>query len=479
MSLRFLLSNGATGHYEWGSLVVFFDAPVSARTLPNVLAGFAQGVALWETAAEFRATVALMHETVHYLQDALTGVGYWDYLVRRDTTGELLTLARDLSRKPKLSAPYHPQTLDAQTASQLQSMAQKLLMESVYVPAAILPAARRTQLINSIQVCTGAELPAGEEEPFLVENLLEGEAAATVCLQIYELRGSDRQGEITTDNSSLWKPDAMAPRYRSMLEVFFDMMHRVLGEDAARSLIENNPHGYLTTICQLLIFFLDLACAHPSPGLMEERHLSKQDYDPGIKLIRLTRQFQVLSESATRQFFHAFVAGDYLKMETLLLDQCPYPYEHSSEIYQDWAELFQKMMQQDDSRALRLRAECCRNRLAHPSACATKALWGFVEHHSPIFANTPTGFRAWGGNWDFIDRTEGMTQFVDIMKENRDLALADYFFERGGYVCPAAVLGVCDAAEAICCSGITQNSQFPPAPGCFVRKGLEEAGFVL
>ena len=477
MSVRFFLPNGSSGQYEWGSLLVYFDSPVYATTLPRIFASFAEETAMWNTAAEFRATVALMHETVHYLQDMLTGVGYWDYLVRRSSLSTLLSSARTLSRVPGLSVPYRDQAL---SVSEIENARNHIVTSSIYIPTARLSTGMRDDLVAAIRSVIAAEVPQGEEEAFLVENLLEAEAAAVVCLQILTLKRSKRQQEIGSDNSQLWLPDKMGDPYRSTLEGFFDAINRAMGDEATvQAVINSNPPAYMRTLCELVAFFLDLACAHPSPRLLAKLGLLKSDFHPGIKFLRLVRRLHELSDESTRDFFDAFNKSAYGVMEELLFKNGSFGYLPSRDIYEDWADVFQELAQNDNSLSLKLRLEACRSRLSHPSVCAIKALWGFLEHKIPIFVNTPNGFRSWSSKWEHLDPTEGATLLIDILYDEHRLALADYFFETGSYVCPLGTLHVCSAAESICCSGIMQNSQFPPEPGCAVRRNLVMDGFTL
>src|SRR5262249_35195111 len=107
MSSRFILPNGAIALYIWGSHVTRFSAlaPADTRTMPESLAGLTQELAHWSSNVDFRRKIAFHHEVVHYLQDLLTGVGYWDFLVRRNYAKKILGVARFASWLPGQSLP--------------------------------------------------------------------------------------------------------------------------------------------------------------------------------------------------------------------------------------------------------------------------------------------------------------------------------------------------------------------------------------
>jgi hypothetical protein len=65
------------------------------------------------------------------------------------------------------------------------------------------------------------------------------------------------------------------------------------------------------------------------------------------------------------------------------------------------------------------------------------------------------------------------------MQYNRDLALIDYYFDTGQFICPFAEANVCDAALAACRAGLTKPNQFPQTSDCLVRHSLETAGFKM
>jgi hypothetical protein len=407
----------------------------------------------------------------------LTGVGCWYYLIRRSSLDTMRDSARNLSHVSGLSLPYGSQALPA---PQIRDARDQLLNGSIYIPTTRLSTAQRHELIEAIRLCIGVDLPKGEEEPFLVESLLEAEAAAVVCMQILTLKRSQLQYEISRDNSPLWMPGKMGDPYSATLLLFFDAMNRAGGDEASvQAVINKDSLGVMGVMCRLAAFFLDLSCAHPSPRLLAKLGLSRSEFNPGIKFLRLLRSMQKLSDENTRDFFNAFSKDDYGAMEELLLKDGSFVYLPSREIYEDWRGVFQELAQNDDSRSLKLRLEACESRLSCPSACVIKALWGFLQHKTPIFANTPNGFRSWNDKWEYFDPTEGTTLLVDILRDENQLALADYFFETGSYVCPLGALQVCGAAESVCRSGITQNSQFPPVPGCKVRADLVADKFSL
>jgi hypothetical protein len=87
--LSWELHSETAAKYAWNSHLTPFAAltPVEKQSIPRFLAALFQGVAFWNTNADFRAVAALIHEVVHWLQDTSTGTGHRDFLTRRHGIG--------------------------------------------------------------------------------------------------------------------------------------------------------------------------------------------------------------------------------------------------------------------------------------------------------------------------------------------------------------------------------------------------------
>lgn len=493
MSFRFQLHAGDAGDYEWGSLAARFPpaTKVHKRTLVETLAGFASTVGPWKTEPEFRQMIAFMHECVHYLQDVLTGIGHWDYLIHRKHLSELITSARDLSWIPDSQVPYaesaySDQDIAAPFYSRIKEARQARLDDLIFVPTSKLPAKRRNELITALSSTPHVKIPQSVPEddylsPFFVESLLESDATATVWDQYltFEKVASADSEEIACQNYSLFHPGHMPIQYSSSLAFFYNALE--IDPKHVKNPDVTSAH-LVHAVMKMFKIFADLACAHPSPRLLNKVGASRIDYEPGVKFIRLVKAFRLLTTDEDQTFVEANSRGDTGTQESLLLGHCEYSYLRSKEVYEDWAQLFEEMIQESSNEAnavLRIRRQCCELRLTEPAACVAKNMWTIVNHTIPLFVLTPPGFTFHGFNFDHLDPDKQHRLISDLSFGNSDSALADYYLESGQFVCPLAEAKLCKAAKPVCLSGITESLQFPPAHECEMRKMLDEWGFDL
>jgi hypothetical protein len=98
--------------YRWGCLVLEASrlAPADAQVLKNVFAGTFAGTMPAETAAEQRASIAVLHELIHFQQDVATGLGAWDHVVTRDAYPRLVFQSKWLMT-PEMSHPFRESAL--------------------------------------------------------------------------------------------------------------------------------------------------------------------------------------------------------------------------------------------------------------------------------------------------------------------------------------------------------------------------------
>jgi hypothetical protein len=78
-----------------------------------------------------------------------------------------------------------------------------------------------------------------------------------------------------------------------------------------------------------------------------------------------------------------------------------------------------------------------------------------------------------------LDPTEGTILFADLMKNHRDIALIDFFFETGRFICPLVEGRICKVSIPACSSGITGLDQYPLSPDCTVRHSLQMNGWFM
>lgn len=472
MSLTFRLPNGEVGDYAWGSNVVRFThwAQVTKDTAIRSMAGLAQGLSSWDSNAAFRAMIAFHHEIVHYLQDTLTGVGHWDFLVRQRYILKLNTLARKYSYDQTLTIPYK--------SDAARSMISEMRGQLVMLPTPKVPVTRRNRVANELRSLGAEHLNPEQpiEQALLIESILEGEAAATVAIQLIRLvkRMPKPQLAIANQNRSLWAPYYMDKRYGQTIWFFLSSLDTVFGAGHDKSL----NGAYREIYYRLMVFFVDLGCAYPPPGLVEGSGLRPSDYEPGIRIARMFKTFLFLNDSETEQFMNAlFRENDVVRAETLLLKRCALPYLSSSRIYQAWADLFAQMMKSDDDRLLLLRHDACRRRVDDPSVGIHKDLFTAVDKQIPIYFMTPRGLNSHHFSLEHLESEEFSMMVGDLMRHNRDLASMDFFFEDGRFVCPLAEARMCSTRIPECTSGLGTLNQLPSSLDCRVRDALADAGW--
>ncbi|HKS26428.1 MAG TPA: hypothetical protein VJS44_01350 [Pyrinomonadaceae bacterium] len=478
MSFRFHLHANDVASYRWGSLLATYSpfAPVDTRTLPETIASFAAGVAAWKSNPEFRENISFIHECVHYLQDMLTGVGHWDYTVRRKSMRGVLGDAMLLTWAPQSRPPFTNESardeyMPTEILSEALETRESALDSFLFVPSPNLSASRMKDISGALAAAAGVkEVPQSDVEPLLVDSLLESEAMVTAWLQVSWLKMSDEQWEIAEQNRTLFNPLHMSSKYVDTFYNFYGSLSPAEGGET---------NTFVKLMLRLFPFFVDLSCAHPSERLLEQTSSSKMDYYPGLKFARLIRSFLKFTPAEDEKFYQAIYEKDVWKAEDYLLQHCEFPYMASRQIYEDWSELFTEMAKADDNRILRIRQQCSQFRLSDPSACVTKTLSFPVFNKVPIYYLLPTGIQSYGFSYDHIDPEEKAIYFADLMQYNRDLALIDYYFDTGQFICPFAEANVCDAITNACRTGITEPNQFPQRDACLVRHSLEAAGFKL
>ncbi len=485
MTLEFLLPNGDVADYWWGSIVTKFtlSAKVNRRTLVNTFVhSYSLGIAGWKTNAEFREFIAFNHEMVHYFQDLLTGIGHWDYLVRREYQPKLLTLARDLSWEQIESFLVGEEWNYPYCTDKVISLKKRLEDDLIYLPSSKYPPSRRAALAKAISSIPGMQIMSDEkpvEQAFLIENILEAEAVAITALQMFNILPSanNLQSEIAILHKSLFVPYYMSDQYATTIWFVLGSIKATFGINSDE--VEKNI--VITQMCfHVLTFLVDLACAHPSPYLLIRENLSKLDYEPGLKLARLLRVFLYLDVKETEKILELVLKDkDFLQAETMLLSKCKYPYLSSAQIYSDWCNVFTNMMEQDDNRILKLRYKACKYRVSQPNTFVYKDFGISIDAKIPLFFLTPFGLESNGFDWDYLDYDEWTMLTADIMRNRKELSLVNFFFGTGRFVCPLAETQSCDAATPNCFSGITATSQFPRAPNCLVRDGLEQASWLF
>jgi hypothetical protein len=315
---------------------------------------------------------------------------------------------------------------------------------------------------------------SGDEKPYLISSLLEGEAAAMVALQMFGLKMSNEQREISFDNRSLFAPGSMPEIYSSTIQEVSGIIEHYYSDFTEET--ESWEHFKFRLKMLLTVFFVDLACSYPPPDHVQLAR-SSMDFEPGIRFIRLLYAFQILAiKPKANDFISALFNGKFYEAEAYLLQECEFPYPRAIEIYQNWLTFFDNLLADDDNKILLFRRNCCDQRVKDFSAYVRKTPL-FLTNQSHLYWMTSRGLESVGSSLAYLDPHDKWEFVTEFLIHYRDLALADYFLETGKFICPLA--SVCEAATHYCLKGIYKNSLFPARPGCLIREGLEQAGFRL
>ena len=133
----------------------------------------------------------------------------------------------------------------------------------------------------------------------------------------------------------------------------------------------------------------------------------------------------------------------------------------------------------DDNRILGIRAEACQQRFSSDESWWSPDPIAMLWSRVPIYILTAEDMFHYNSGVAILDSNETMNTFVDIQRYNRDLRLAKFYSANEAYSCPLTKTHICSAARPECLTGLTTTAQFPAAPQCSVRDGLEKAGFAL
>lgn len=471
------------GVYLWGSLLPTFRplSPTSASAFGPNLAGLIGRVGTWKTPKEFRGWVSLSHELTHYLQDLTTGVGHWDHSVRTRTRSGLFSQALRLTG-PEVQFPMevlaasntYPYPPLSETLAKALALNQELREELLVVTGDTAPPARETALEErAAPLLTESSLA----RTYRIESLLEGEAAAVVIRQVLRTEeATEDQWEILRDNAEVWHPDQMLAEYG---ELWFDLVATVqtaFGVDFA-SMQDRDRYAFYELTGTLLGLLVDLACAHPSPQLLEETRADRREYEPGLRYVRMLAVLARMSPKEFEAWVSAFTEPDFERVEALLVEACGYRYIPSRVVYEDW---LAHLETGDELRWMELlRADACRIRLERPGAWIEKSPFTMVEEKVPLLIIGPEGISSIAQRWEHFERDAKSAIYRDLTQHAIMLNLSDYFYESGRYVCPLGLARTCEVATDDCRSGLRYTSKFPEHPDCRVREWLQSLGFYL
>lgn len=458
----FRLPNGELAHYQWGSSVIRLGylTPITKNSLIEFITSYLVSRANWVNDAQFRAHISLQHEAVHYYQDLLTGVGHWDFEIRRLMTPMLMGVGRQIT----VLGRDHPEV--AKNIREFRALLDESLL---YFPSDKLPLPRKRWLASAVVSLGGRPEDASWVE---IGSLLEAEAVSTTFILVLNLPKDEDQSQIALRHAPFYQPYAMPQQYQALWMEFAAIVREALPKtDDLIQIAELTSH--------FVRLFVDLALAHPSTRMVRDAKLDRTLYEPGLKLLYLMRAFHRLPDSANSTFIQAF-RDDPFEVEKLLLAHCQQHYLTSREIYSDWLDFFEQDLKQKEDPLVRLRADACRARLDFPLSAAHKSLLTSMELRIPLHAFTPQGPISYLFNRPVdLSTDEWRNLGSHILSANRDAALIDHFIDQEPFVCPLAEIRLCDAANEDCLAGIRRGDQFPAAQECEIRADLEERDFVI
>ncbi len=450
--------------YEWGSFVTRFNlAPFDKSKFRSILQGLGSGSTSWESSAQLRAHVGFLHELVHYLQDVATGVGHWDDYTRRNHLGSLFRWAVTMSEL----GYGHGDLNESGLSSAVRSDQNRLIENLLFVPTERTPADLLLRLSRALANANdGQPLPPNEIRALTLESILEGEAVATVFVQIAALKGSVERMGIVHENTDLLVPTTPDGKYTGSIgTVNAIFMHMFGGRPEPEQ-----TGGWLRMILSFAAYLFDLALAHPSPKHLERLEASRDDYLPGVKLLRLLRAIASMDESAFSSFCSNVLAGKNRDAEILLLSECSYRYPETRDIYEGWATFWRDTsnLQQEDDAIASFRANVSTQRAKEPSRWRWKSFESIFLNDlaaPPIWTAEET-YMMWG-NRELRNPSGYGDRLTDASDTLAMWRTVDLFFDGRPLVCPHARL--CKATMPVCTTGIADLRILPATDSCRLR----------
>ena len=305
----FRLPNGRTAAYEWGSgaLSLASSLRLGAGTETRMLAALAEARAWWSP-AEFARYVAVLHESVHCLQDLTTGVGLWDFALWNAREGAVLVELRNASWGTPFGTP-----LPAAEVSAYHGW-----LDDGFVPQSAKARARRKLYLQqriSAETVVGA---LRDPDVFAIDRLLEAEAVVQVTLGLFRLRKTPAEREVMMDQLALWSAPDMAELYQGVYHDVIDLAARWWDADGRVA-----DRKTVQVALWLTCFLIDLSLAHPSMEYLDANGLNPPDYDPGLKFILLVSALARLTTEQHNACLQALlVRRDVAEAERILLEAC-------------------------------------------------------------------------------------------------------------------------------------------------------------
>jgi hypothetical protein len=474
-SLRDALWNDGLAHYRWGTSTIWFSpiAFVQRRSPVDILAASVTNSAPWRSDAEFRQTVALLHEIVHYLQDVTTGVGHWDYVQRRLAVRKLLTLARTMSHTSLKNTFFNAEINRDKFLYYFQDSLFNMWS---------LRCVEEHNTLRTILIELGISETGTANELFSVESIFEAEAVLQVYSTVSQLRGTDEAVAFAENNETIFNPFRMAIKYSGLfVEIIQAIFHGLGISDLAdlNKFFDENEDLF-QPFYLLYIWLLDASLAYPPPTYFKRTGHDRRMFLPGVKFIKFSRGLHAIPLEELESAKVASQASSTAWYEDRIIKYCEFQYPKVQEVYREWIDYFSANAEyRDDPLALQRIGQCLR-RIETSGSRLQKDLLYWVDSRLPLFFNT-------GRNSSIEIVTSphskfpGTSEFADfygaLLGDLKNQQLAEWLFSGKQFRCPIA--DICSVKIAECVSGLSKMAQMPEDEQCGVRNGLNKAGFRL
>ena len=314
--------------YKWGSGTIWFAAlsAVQKRSPAETVIDLITQNIDWGSDAEFRRSVAYMHELVHYFQDLTTGIGHWDF-VQRDRANQavLPDLVRRFANHERSREGLNSSTLRRCLAASI--MNGRPTHETKEEKEKLIRTAEEVGWLPSESV---ANL-------FTMQAILEAEAVLQVAVSVARTSVSESAQAVIDRNSSILNPMLMSDEYAALPKFMIQQAMHCIGVDTFSDyLAEMHAQGMgLAHQYHTSIFLIDLSCAYPPPTYFAGSGLQVEEFLPGVRLMRYMHAFE-------GDLYDPAEFSDDASLEQRLNSACGFDYPLMSEVYRMWKDYFEQ-----------------------------------------------------------------------------------------------------------------------------------------
>lgn len=439
--------------YRWGSGAIrFTDISAVGRMAPaEIVTEIMKQHSIWDGDAGFRRTVTYLHELVHYLQDLTTGIGHWDFVQRQAAYNELMpAIVSQFDAGPSTAPP------DARRFNEMVS-------DSFFNGWPHADRSWEKQCLADTASGNGWHIEGGDiAELFSMESILETEAVLQTVVTIMRTDMTPKAQAILRDNISIFNPLRMPEKYSGLCQfILHHTMHSLGATDTETFVREiGGTDVDLAKLYHLYVFLIDLACAHPPPRYFEETSLRREDFLPGVRLMRYMYAFQNgLPDDA----------DDPISTERRLNQACGIAYPTVSEVYRMWAAYF---IAEPQTPMVKVRAVNATERISSTDAFAKIANGVAVNQIPVVYAvaglsgtySLRINEHKWDEGYRHLDDSAGWDAvFLESLKA---------FYTPRPFRC--SVPPSCPVCRQSCLGGFAFPHEVPPDKDCVVHAYLVE-----